>query len=77
MHAYTHTVIPVILDMCLCLLFMLSPETISSINAGIMFVPAYSGNLKAQQIICQIAGSSNPLRSIGDSLLSVGVSHSL
>lgn len=73
MHAYTHTCIPVLLGMCPCLLFMLSPEPVSSVNAGIMFVPAYSGILEAQPSICQIAGSPNLLRSIGDSLLAMSM----
>lgn len=76
MHAYAHIHIPVILGMCLCLLFMLFPKTVSSMNAG-MFVPVYSGNLIAYPSICQIAVSPSLLRSVGDPLLPVGMSHSL
>lgn len=54
---------------------MLSPEPVSSVNAGIMFVPAYSGILKAQPSTCQIAGSPSLLRPIGDPLLAMSMSH--
>lgn len=71
MHTYIHAsrfyfYILAILGVYLYLLFMLLLETVSFVSAGVVFVLAYSGILKAQPSICQIAGSPNLLRSDGE-----------
>lgn len=61
-HAYVHTLIHSTHFGCVSMLFMLLLEIVNSISAGLMFVLAYGGLLKAQLSICQIAGSPNLLR---------------
>lgn len=60
-HAYVHTFIHST-HLGVSMLFMLLLEIVNSISAGLMFVLAYGGLLKAQLSICQIAGSPNLLR---------------